>query len=51
MTRPSLYRQRHEIENLFAKLKDWRPIGTRCDRCARPLFSAICSPAAVAFWL
>ncbi len=31
---PALYRQRHPIENLFAKLKDWRRIATRYDRCA-----------------
>lgn len=27
----ALYRQRHKIENLFAKLKDWRRIATRYD--------------------
>jgi transposase len=25
----TLYRQRHKIENMFAKLKDWRRIATR----------------------
>ena len=29
-----LYRQRHRIENMFGKLKDWRRIHTRYDRCA-----------------
>ncbi|MFC0195115.1 IS5 family transposase, partial [Aureimonas pseudogalii] len=29
----ALYRQRHKVENLFAKLKDWRRIATRYDRC------------------
>ena len=29
-----LYRQRSMIENLFACLKAWRPIATRCDLCA-----------------
>jgi transposase len=28
-----LYRQRHKIENMFARLKDWRRIATRYDRC------------------
>ncbi|REF73251.1 transposase [Paracoccus versutus] len=28
-----LYRQRHRIENMFARLKDWRRIATRYDRC------------------
>ena len=30
----ALYRQRHKIENMFGKLKDWRRIHTRYDRCA-----------------
>jgi len=47
----ALYRQRHKIENLFAKLKDWRRIATRYDRCAHAFFSAICIAAAVAFYL
>lgn len=46
-----LYRQRHKIENLFAKLKDWRRIATRYDRCAHTFFSAICIAATVIFWL
>ena len=47
----TLYRQRHKIENLFAKLKDWRRIATRYDRCAHTFMSAICIAAAVAFYL
>ena len=47
----ALYRQRHKFENLFAKLKDWRRIATRYDRCAQTFFSAICIAAAVIFWL
>jgi transposase len=46
-----LYRQRHKVENLFAKLKDWRRIATRYDRCAHTFFSAICIAATVIFWL
>ncbi len=46
-----LYRQRHKIENMFGRLKDWRRIATRYDRCAHAFFSAICIAAAVAFWL
>lgn len=45
----TLYRQRHRIENLFAKLKDWRRIATRYDRCAHTFFSAICIAAAAIF--
>lgn len=48
---PVLYRQRHKIENMFGRLKDWRRIATRYDRCAHTFFSAICIAAAVAFWL
>lgn len=47
----ALYRQRHKIENMFGKLKDWRRIATRYDRCAHTFFSAICIAAAVAFYL
>ncbi|WLS03613.1 IS5 family transposase [Shinella oryzae] len=46
-----LYRQRYKVENLFAKLKDWRRIATRYDRCAHTFFSAICIAADVIFWL
>lgn len=45
----TLYRQRHRIENMFAKLKDWPRIATRYDRCAHTFFSAICIAAAVTF--
>lgn len=30
------YRQRHKIEIMFGRLKDWRCIHTRYDRCAHP---------------
>ena len=46
-----LYKQRHRIENTFGRLKDWRRIHTRYDRCAHTYFSAICIAAAVIFWL
>jgi len=46
-----LYKQRHKIENMFGRLKDWRRIHTRYDRCAHTYFSAICIAAAVVFWL
>ena len=47
----TLYRQRHKIENMFGKLKDWRRIHTRYDRCAHTFFSAICIAATVIFWI
>jgi transposase len=46
-----LYKQRHKIENMFGRLKDWRRIHTRYDRCAHTYLSAIYIAAAVAFWL
>lgn len=46
-----LYRQRHRIENMFGKLRDWRRIHTRYDRCAHTFMSAICIAATVIFWL
>jgi transposase len=47
----ALYRLRHKIENMFGKLKDWRRIHTRYDRCAHTFFSAICIAATVIFWI
>jgi transposase len=46
-----LYQQRHRIENMFARLKDWRRIHTRYDRCAHTFLSAIAFAAAIIFWL
>ena len=46
-----LYKQRHKVENMFGKLKDWRRIATRYDRCAHTFFSAICIAASVIFYL
>ncbi len=46
-----LYRQRHRIENMFGRLKDWRRVATRYDRCAHTFFSAICIAATVTFRL
>ncbi|WP_346011975.1 transposase [Komagataeibacter sp. FXV3] len=36
-----LYKKRHLIENMFAKLKDWRHVATRYDRCVHTFISAI----------
>jgi hypothetical protein len=46
-----LYRKRHRIDNAFARLKDWRRIATRYDRCGDLFLSAICIAAIVIFWL
>lgn len=47
----ALYKQRHRVENMFAKLKDWRRIAMRYDRCAHTFFSAICIASALLFYL
>ena len=45
------YRQRNQVERMFGRLKDWRRIAMRYDRCAHTFFSAICIAATVIFWL
>jgi len=47
----ALYRQRHKIENMFAKLKDWRRIAMRYDRCAHTFMAAVVIAAIMIFWL
>ncbi len=47
----TLYKQRHMVENTFNRLKDWRRIATRYDRCADTFFAAITIAATVIFWL
>jgi transposase len=47
----TLYKQRHKVENMIAKLKDWRRIATGYDRCAHTFMCAICIAAAVIFWI
>ena len=47
----SLYRQRHRIEIMFGRIKDWRRGAMRYGRCAHTFFSAIALAATVTFWL
>jgi transposase len=42
----TLYKTHHKIENMFARLKDWRRIATRYDRSA-DIFMSACALAAV----
>ncbi len=44
-----LYKSRNLIERPFGRLKGWRRIATRYDRCAHTFFSAICLAATVIF--
>ncbi|WP_085983430.1 IS5 family transposase [Sagittula stellata] len=45
------YKRRNRIEIMFGRLKDWRRVATRYDRCPKTLFSAIALAATVIFWL
>jgi transposase len=45
-----IYRSRHKIENMFGRLKDWRRVATRYDRCPIIFLSAIALAAVVLFW-
>ncbi|WP_148268543.1 IS5 family transposase [Komagataeibacter medellinensis] len=45
------YKRRNRIEIMFGRLKDWRRVATRYDRCPNVFFSAICLAATVIFWL
>ena len=45
----ALYKARCKIEIMFGRIKDWRRVATRHDRCTHTLFSAICMAASVIF--
>lgn len=45
------YKRRTRIEIIFGRLKEWRRIATRYDRCPTVFFSATCLAATVMFWL
>ena len=45
------YRRRNRIEIMFGRLKDWRRIATRYDRCAKTFLSAVALAANAIFWL
>lgn len=45
------YRRRNRIEIMFGRLKDWRRVATRYDRCPTTFLSAIELAATVIFWL
>lgn len=46
-----IHKQRNRIERMFGRLKDWRRVATRYDRCAHTFMSAIRIAATVIFWL
>ncbi|WP_306258447.1 IS5 family transposase [Pararhizobium sp. IMCC21322] len=45
------YKQRHKVENMFGRLKDWRRIATRYDRCADIFIAAITIAAIMIWWI
>ncbi|MEP1315015.1 MAG: IS5 family transposase [Parasphingorhabdus sp.] len=45
------YKRRNRIEIMFGRLKDWRRIATRYDRCPKVFLSAIALAATILFWL
>ena len=45
------YKQRHKVENAFSRLKDWRRIATRYDRCADLFFAAITIATIIIWWI
>jgi transposase len=45
------YKQRNLIERMLGRLKDWRRIATRHDRCAHTFMPAIRIAATVIFWV
>ena len=45
------YKRRNRIEIMFGRLKDWRRVATRYDRCPKMFLSAIALAATVVYWL
>ncbi len=45
------YKRRNRIEIMFGRLKDWRRVATRYDRCPETYLSAVALAATVMFWL
>ena len=45
------YKRRNRIEIMFGRLKDWRRVATRYDRCPKVFLSAIALATTVLFWL
>ena len=45
------YKRRNRIEIMSGRLKDWRRVATRYDRCPKVFLSAIALAALVIYWL
>lgn len=44
------YKRRNRIEIMFGRLKDWRRVATRYDRCPKVFLSAVALATTVMFW-
>jgi transposase len=42
-----VYSNRHRVENLWARLKEWRAVATRYEKTARSFMSVLCLAAAL----
>ena len=51
INRALTYKRRNRIEIMFGRLKDWRRVATRYDRCPKVFLSAVALAATVIFWL
>lgn len=45
------YEKRNRMEIMFGRLKDWRRVATRYDRCPMAFLSAVALAAKAIFWL
>ncbi len=45
------YKRRNRIEIMFGRLKDWRRVATRYDRCPKVFLSVIALAATILFWV
>lgn len=45
------YKRRNRIEIMLGRLKDWRRVATRYDRCPKAFFFAVALAATFIFWL
>jgi transposase len=45
------YKRRNRIEIMFGRLKGWRRVAPRYDRCPKVFLSAVALAATVMFWL
>ena len=47
----SRYKRCNKTQIMFGRLRDWRRVATRCDRCPKALISGVALAATVLFQL